>query len=356
MNILKLLLAGFGLRYIHLKGFAETLSKFSVECKVVVDSEIYDGFPSRKIRNWFQTKKKFNKLINEFRPDAVFVDRQRHFGIAALKAGIPLFVHLKGDYWKEIKMAKETLYKPLPKRIALWQWDRIADQCFKGATVILPTCKYLDSEVKKFYPNKKTEIFYQGIIPSQWLPEKGMKLKHPCVGLLQGAVIWEKAKEMLTLTKVMKSMSNVTFYWAGDGPYREKILSILSTNKNFKWLGSLQHPEEVKKFLTEIDVYALTSGIDMSPVSLLEAQAIGKPVVATNVGGIPEEMKNNETGFLVKKGDEQDLITKLSILLNDKQKAAQMGIRGKKFVEENFSWEKIAKDFIKIAEKYLDLK
>ena len=179
MIILKLLFAGFGLRYIHLKGFAETLSKFSVECKVVVDSEIYDGFPSRKIRNWFQTKKKFNKLINEFKPDAIFVDRQRHFGIAALKAGIPLFVHLKGDYWKEIKMAKETLYKPLPKRIALWQWGRIADQCFKGATVILPTCKYLDSEVKKFYPNKKTEIFYQGIIPSQWLPEKGMKLKHP---------------------------------------------------------------------------------------------------------------------------------------------------------------------------------
>ena len=356
MSILKLLFAGFGLRYIHLKGFAEALSKLNVQCKVVIDSEIYDGFPSRKIRNWFQTKKKFNELINEFWPDAIFVDRQRHFGIAALKAGIPLFVHLKGDYWKEIKMAKETLYKPLPKRIALWQWNRMADQCFNGATVILPTCKYLDNEVRKFYPDKKTEIFYQGITPSQWLPEKGMKLKHPCVGLLQGAIIWEKAKEMLTLTKVMKSMPNVTFYWAGDGPYREKILPILSKNNNFKWLGSLQHPEEVKKFLTEIDVYALISGIDMSPVSLLEAQAIGKPVVATNVGGIPEEMKNNETGFLVKKGDEQDLITKLSILLNDKQKAAQMGIRGKKFVEENFSWEKIAKDFIKIAEKYLDLK
>ena len=76
---MRLLIAGFGLRYVHLKGFAETLKKYNVDCKVVIDSEIYDGFPSRKIQNWFQTRKKFNDLIKEFKPDAVFIDRQRHF-------------------------------------------------------------------------------------------------------------------------------------------------------------------------------------------------------------------------------------------------------------------------------------
>ena len=83
---MKLLIAGYGLRYIHLKGFAKTLEKYNIECKVVVDSDIIDGFPSRKIKNWFQSKKKFNQLINEFKPDAVFVDRHRHFGIASLEA------------------------------------------------------------------------------------------------------------------------------------------------------------------------------------------------------------------------------------------------------------------------------
>lgn len=353
---MKLLIAGFGLRYIHLKGFAETLTKYGIECKVVVDSEICDGFPSRKIRNWFQTRKKFNKLISEFKPDAVFIDRQRHFGIATLKAGIPLFVHLKGDYWKEMDMARKTLYKSFPKRIALNQWDKIAKECFENATVILPTCKHLDNELKDKYPHKNAEIFYQGITPSQWIPEKGMKLKHPCVGLLQGAVIWEKAKEMLTLKKVMEAMPNVTFYWAGDGPYREKILPKLQEHDNFHWLGNLKHPEEVKKYLSEIDVYALISGIDMSPVSLLEAQILEKPVIATNVGGIPEEMKNNETGFLVEKGDHEDLISKLSLLFNDEDKAKQMGKSGKKFVEDNFSWDKISKDFVSVLKKHVNLK
>ncbi|MCV0410582.1 glycosyltransferase family 4 protein [Nitrosopumilus sp.] len=353
---MKLLIAGFGLRYIHLKGFADTLKKYNIECKVVVDSEIFDGFPSRKIRNWFQSRRKFNKLIKEFKPDAIFIDRQRHFGIAALKADIPLFVHLKGDYWKEMDMARKTLYKSFPKRIALNQWDKIAKKCFENATVILPTCKHLDKELKKHYPDKKSEIFYQGITPSQWIPEKGMKLKHPCVGLLQGAVIWEKAKEMLTLKKVLEAMPDITFYWAGDGPYRDKILPELQKYENFHWLGKLKHPEEVKKYLSEIDVYALISGIDMSPVSLLEAQVLGKPVVATNVGGIPEEMKDKETGFLVEKGDHRDLISKISMLFDDQNKAKQMGIKGKKFVEDNFSWEKIAEDFIKVSKKYIDVK
>ncbi len=353
---MKLLIAGFGLRYIHLKGFAETLSKHNIQCKVVVDSEICDGFPSRKILNWFQTRKKFNKLIKEFKPDAVFVDRQRHFGIAALNAGIPLLVHLKGDYWKEMDMARKTLYKSFPKNIVLHQWDKMAMKCFENATVILPTCKHLDKELKKNYPHKNSEIFYQGITPSQWIPEKGMELKHPCVGLLQGAVIWEKAKEMLTLKKVMEAMPNVTFYWAGDGPYRKKILPELQKHENFQWLGKLKHPEEVKKYLSEIDVYALISGIDMSPVSLLEAQILEKPVIATKVGGIPEEMKDEETGFLVDRGDHEDIISKLSLLFNDKDRAKQMGSNGKKFVEENFSWEKISDDFISVLKKYVKSK
>jgi glycosyltransferase involved in cell wall biosynthesis len=352
---LRLLIAGFGLRYIHLKGFADTLKKYNIECKVVVDSEIFDGFPSRKIRNWFQSRRKFNKLIKEFKPDAVFIDRQRHFGIAALKADIPLFVHLKGDYWKEMDMARKTLYKSFPKRVALNQWDKIAKKCFENATVILPTCKHLDNELKKQYPDKKSEIFYQGITPSQWIPEKGMKLKHPCVGLLQGAVIWKKAKEMLTLKKVMEALPNITFYWAGDGPYRDKILPELQKYENFHWLGHLQYPEKVREFLSEIDIYALVSGMDLAPLTLKEAQLMEKPVIATNAGGIPEMMQDKNTGFLVEEGNSKDLTDKIAILLNDKKLASEMGKKGREFVIETFSWDVITKRFLDHAKNRLEI-
>ena len=219
--------------------------------------------------------------------------------------------------------------------------------------MILPICKYLENIVKEHYPNKPTEVLYQGIDPSNWYPQKGMNLKHPCVGLLQDARIWEKTKEMLTLAKVMEEMPNVTFYWAGDGPYRDKVLPLLSKYENFKWLGSLQYPDEVRKFLTEIDVYALISGIDMSPHKILEAALMKKPVIATNVGGIPESIKNLETGLLVEKGDYNSWIEKLTLLVNEKKKADKMALSGYDFVKQNFTWDTIASDFARIANSYL---
>ena len=89
----------------------------------------------------------------------------------------------------------------------------------------------------------------------------------------------------------------------------------------------------------------------MSPLTLQEAQLMKKPVVATNVGGIPELMKDNETGFLVEKGNANEWIKKLSILIEDKQKRENIGNNGKKYEEENFSWNKIAREFLKNLEK-----
>ena len=350
---MRLLIGGSPSKFFHLKEFSEQLKKNGADCKLVIDTEIYAGFPSKKISSWFGISQNFKKIITEFKPNAIFIDRQTNFGLAALKTNIPLFVHLRGDYWAESKMAKETLYKYPPKRQIIWFKERIADKCFKGAKTILPICKYLENVVKNHYPEKLTKVLYQGINPSNWYYEKGMELKHPCVGLLQSAIIWDKTKEMLTITEAIKSMPDVTFYWVGDGPYKKKIIPILEKYANFKWLGSLQYPVEVRRFLSEIDVYALASGIDMSPLTLQEAQLMKKPVIATNVGGIPELMENDKTGFLVEKGDYKGWIDKISILLNDQDLCKSMGTAGRHFVEKKFSWNIIAREFIDLLNSSL---
>jgi hypothetical protein len=348
------LIGGSSSKFFHLKEFGDALTKFNVEYKLVHDVEIYDGFPSRKIRNWIPNRAKFNQLIKEFRPDAIFVDRHAHFGVAALETKIPLFVHLRGDYWSEIKWAKETLYKSPIKRVVISLKDRLAQKCFDGAATILPICDYLRKIVKIHYPHKPVEVLYQGIDASHWYRTDNMELKHPCVGLLQGSVIWGKTREMLTLTKVLEKMPDVNFYWVGDGPYREKVLPSLSRYDNFKWIGSLQYPDKVRDYLSQVDVYALATGIDMSPLTLLEAQLMRKPVLATNVGGVPELMRDGETGFLIEKENSKEWIDKINLLLNDEQKAKQFGEHGRKFVENNFGWEKISKNFLNITKQAMD--
>ncbi len=348
---MKLLIGGSPSKMFHLKEFQTALTKFGVECKLVIDIDYSNGFPSRKISEWFQIKKKIKQLILDFKPDIILVDRQRHFAKDASKSKIPLIIHLRGNIWEEEKWAKHTTHKSFPKRIALQIWIAITKETFKKSFLIIPICKHLEKIVKKNYPNKKTEVLQQGIDSNRWYSSKGMNLKHPCVGLLQDVKIWGKTQEMFILQKVLESMPNVTFYWAGDGPYREKILSVLGKYNNFKWLGSLEYPNKVRQFLTEIDVYALITGIDMSPLTLQEAQLMKKPVIATNVGGVSEVMKNNVTGFLVDKGNADELIEKISLMIEDEDKMEIMGNAGRKFIEENFNWDIIAKQFVDILIK-----
>jgi glycosyltransferase involved in cell wall biosynthesis len=343
---MKLLIAGSPSKIFHLREFGEELTRQGHEYKLVLDTDIYTGFPSKEIKKWFESEKKFEELISEFSPDVVFVDRQANFGKIVIKKNIPLLVHLRGDHWSELEMAKKTLYKYPPKRSVIWFKEQTANKCFEGAEKIFPICKHLEKVVKKRYPNKTTSVLYQGIKPNNWFKTDGMQLKHPCVGLVQGAVIFEKTKELLTLTSVLEKMPHVTFYWAGDGPYRNEVLPILEKYDNFEWLGALEYPNKIRDFLSEIDVYALLSGIDMAPLTLLEAQLMEKPVIATSVGGIPELMINKKSGFLIEKGDPVELIKDLEIIFNNSEKSKEMGKVGRKFVIDNFSWEIIVKKFV----------
>ena len=350
---MRLLIGGSSSFFFHLKEFSDALNRLGVESKLVFDADHSDGFPSRKIKNWFQTKKKFNKLIDEFKPDAIFVDRQRHFGIDALEANIPLFVLLRGNYWSELYWNKKTIYKSFPKSIALWKWDQIAKRIFKEAEIILPICKYLEKITNEHVPNQKTDVFVEGIDTSHWYQVEGMDLKHPCVGLLQNAGRWDKIGEMLILRKVLERMPDVHFYWAGGGQLQNRILSELNTYENFHWLGKLEYPDKVREFFSEIDVYALVTGMDLSPLSLKEAQLMRKPVIATNVGGNPETMVDGKTGFLVDQGNHEQIIARLSLLLADKELSKKMGNDGRKFIEDTFNWEAATKLFIKTLESYL---
>ncbi len=350
---MKLLIAyGSKGKFFHLKDFSKELERLGIECKLVKDTDYSSGFPSKKISDWLPNKK-FKKLIQDFKPDAIFIDRQSHFGSDSLKTNIPLFVLLRGHYWSEQEWAKKTIHKGLKVRTVLWLRNRIAEKIFRECTVIFPICEYLVDVIKENHPLQKTHVFFEGVDYEKWYPVKGLELQHPCVGLLQDANWWGKTKEMLVLKNVLKSMPDVNFYWAGDGPYREKIIDELKEFKNFVWLGRLDYPDKVREFLSEIDIYALISGMDLAPLTLKEAQLMKKPVIATNVGGISEMMENKITGFLVKEGDSDDLIKKLTSLLEDDELKNKMGNAGREFIIKNFGWGIIAEKFIQNITQYL---
>jgi len=337
-------------KHIHLNDFGKALEKNGHQYKLVYEIDYVNGFPSKDIKSWF-SKKKLHNLIDEYQPDIVFVDRQSHFALECIKLKIPTFVYLRGHFWSEVEWAKKTIYKSALMRWVIDQRKKIANKVFAECNGIFMTADYLDGVIKEHVPNAKTFHFLEGLDTSRWYPKTGMKLKHPCVGMLHDANWWGKTKEMLILEEVIQKLPNVHFYWAGDGQYKQPILEKISKFENFHYLKSLEYPDEVREYLTEIDIYALPTGMDTTPLSCREAMSMENPVVASKVGGIPEMVYDNNTGFLVDEGDAEGWVKKLTELIEDESLRVKFGKAGRNRVIEIFNWDKLAKEFIEIVQK-----
>ena len=128
-----------------------------MEVKLVKDTDYSRGFPSKKISEWFYGDRRFKKLVDEFRPDVIFTDRQTHFALHSIKTGIPTFVLLRGHYWQEYFWAMKTLGNNIKTRITIWARHRISSKVFDEATAIFPICKYLEDVVNEQYPKQHTQ-------------------------------------------------------------------------------------------------------------------------------------------------------------------------------------------------------
>ena len=113
-------------------------------------------------------------------------------------------------------------------------------------------------------------------------------------------------------------MADARFLIVGDGPQRgelEALARSLSLSDAVRFLGTQSDVHEV---LSLIDVLALTSHMEANPVSILEAMAAGKPVVATRVGSVDKAVDEGRSGYLVSPGSEEELAGRLIELLRDR--------------------------------------
>jgi glycosyltransferase involved in cell wall biosynthesis len=110
---------------------------------------------------------------------------------------------------------------------------------------------------------------------------------------------------------------------------------------------------DVPQILTAIDVAALSSDYEGSPLSVMEYMEAGKPVVATRVGGIPDLVVDGETGLLTEPQDPAALAAAVGQLLRDPARARGMGTAGRERRRREFTIEATAQ---RIGDLYLDLR
>lgn len=134
----------------------------------------------------------------------------------------------------------------------------------------------------------------------------------------------------------------------GEGPEKKRLefqtKSLKLEDKvEFKGRLSLRETRNIMKNCYCLVLPSLSEGLGRV---LMEAMALGKPVIASNVGGIPDLVQDGKNGFLFKSGNSGQLAEKLKILLNDKNLAVKFGQEGRTFVQENFSNAKYIENYV----------
>jgi len=174
------------------------------------------------------------------------------------------------------------------------------------------------------------------------------------IGLLARLVPVKGHRVLLdAVPHVIRSVPEALFFLAGDGPLRKDLerecrkRSIISS---VFFLGNL---EDARSFIHEMDLLVLPSLNEGMGRVLLEAQAMGKPVIGTRVGGIPEVIREGETGLVVPPQDPEALANAILKLLKDEKKRQAMGEAARRWVDEKFGVHEMVTKISRLYEELL---
>jgi glycosyltransferase involved in cell wall biosynthesis len=145
--------------------------------------------------------------------------------------------------------------------------------------------------------------------------------------------------------RVIRRVPDMRFQLIGDGPLRptlEQLAVDLGISSSVAFLG---HRCDVPACLAQSDLFAFPSLMEASPNGVIEAMAARLPIVATNVGGIPEMIEDGRNGLLVPAADDEALAAALLRLVDRPEEAAALADAARQTVEMRYSFDRMVSEF-----------
>lgn len=183
----------------------------------------------------------------------------------------------------------------------------------------------------------------------------GDKIK---IGYIGRLVEGKGLEDLLAATAHLSSGGGPISDWKllifGNGSLEKKLRKIsedLKINDKIKWRGFVSY-NKVPEALSQIDIFVYPSWHEGFGRSIMEALAMERAVVATNVGGIPDLIKDGVNGFLVNAHKPEELAEKISMLIKNEELRRKFGENGRQWVSENYEWNQGIRSF---AQLFLEL-
>jgi glycosyltransferase involved in cell wall biosynthesis len=174
----------------------------------------------------------------------------------------------------------------------------------------------------------------------------GIPLRGKVVGMVANLVeVKDHAVLLDAAPRILREIPGVRFLLIGDGPLRNALESKAKSLRIANHVLFLGYRSDVDRILPLLNVTVLCSRVEVHPISLIESMACGVPVVAPDVGGVSEIVRDRETGLLVRQGDPVALADAVLALLKNPALARRMGESGRRSALRRFSVETMAKSF-----------
>ncbi|OPX94110.1 MAG: Glycogen synthase [Syntrophorhabdus sp. PtaB.Bin027] len=224
----------------------------------------------------------------------------------------------------------------------------------QNADAIIALTENMRIELKKFY-DKEIYVIPNGIDLDKYSDVVINFEKEPGEKniLFVGSMYPVKGVQYLIMAMktVHDRMPMIRLILVGDGEESERLAALsikLGIQEYVQFVGKVPH-EKVLTFMQNADVFVLPSLSEGLPNVLLEAMACGLPIVATNVGGIPDIITNGVNGFLVGVKDTEDIANKILILLQDDLARKKISDNNKQIVKK-YTWNNVIVELEKIYE------
>jgi len=308
---------------------------------------------------------KIKEIIADFKPDIVHTHASKAGAIgrlAAYKMKVPVILHtfhghVFHSYFGKVKT---TIYKTIERNLARKSTKIIAISAIQKKELskihkiakpnkieVIP----LGFDLNKFKENQKGK---RNIFRQKWLIEDD----EIAIGIIGRLVPIKNHHFFLNVLNNISKISTkkVRFLIIGDGELRDELenycnqLEIdFSTEKNATntLLTFTSWITDIDVALAGLDIVALTSKNEGTPVSLIEAQAAGKPIVSTNVGGIENIVIPNETALLSNINDEQLFTENMLSLIEEDDKRSAFSQKGT-HVFKSFHYDRLVNDIEKL--------
>ena len=248
----------------------------------------------------------------------------------------------------DVKPLRKMIYRAL---------DSFAEQYVDKFIVVSDSLKKTLIE-KRRIPGSKIVRIYNGIELNNYHPDvESVKIRKawnipqdaPLIGAI-GRMVWQKGFEFLirAIPEVVQDVTDAKFIFVGDGPLRGKLGALseeFGVRDKTIFAG---FRNDIKEVLSAIDLLVVPSLLEGFPMITLEAMAMAKPIVATNIDGITEQITDEENGILVPPKDHRALSEAILKLIQDKELSKKLGIAAREKVEREFSVEKMVAETEKV--------